>query len=130
MKKEDYKITFRNLINTIDVTVLELKKAKKQKQISDDLKSQVLKILNFINNSKTDSYIEVLNDKGIYIEQESLEKFHLTLNKTILPKDDIEKTIKKLDKEKNFDKDEFNFIQSLLIKISIPIWNTTKQLNN
>lgn len=130
MKKEDYKITFRNLINTIDVTVLELKKAKKQKEISVDLKSQVLKILNFINNSKTGSYIEVLNDKGIYVEQESLEKFHLNLNKTKFPKIDIEKAIKKLNKEKGFNKDDINFIQSLLIKASIPIWKTTKQLNN
>ena len=130
MKNEEPKITFRNLINTIDVTVLSLKKAKNDYVLSPELIKQIMSILNFIRNSKTDSYENALFDKGIFIEKESLKRFHYNLINSDAANSDIETTIEDINNTKTFNDEIINRIQSLLIKISLPIWETTQQIRN
>jgi len=81
-------------------------------------------ILNFIKQSNTSSYSSVLYDKSIYIEKEPLEKLHKNLINIQIDQEELEGVIKLIEQKRIKQTEEINQIQSLLIKISLPIWET------
>lgn len=128
MEIKEPMITFRNLINTIDVTVLKLKRVKKGEEFSNVLKTQIINILNFIIESKTESFTDALFNKGVFIEKETLEMFHNNLMNLHFTKDELKKLTLNIDEWNEYNVNEINEIQSVLMKISIPIWKTTQEL--
>lgn len=128
MKTEEPKITFRNLIYTIDRTVLRLKRVKKGEKFSDELKRQIIDIVNFTIDSHTENFSDALYNKGVFIEKESLEILHKNLIDLHITKGELENIATKVKNLNNKNITDINEIQSILIKISIPIWETSQQL--
>jgi hypothetical protein len=124
------KITISNLVNTIDRTVLNLRKVKKGDIFSKELKNQIIDILNFTFDSSVETYSDALYSKGVYIEKESLEILHNNFIVSDFSKEDLKNIISIVENLSNKDISEINKIQSLLVKISIPIWETKQQLAN
>jgi len=118
-------ITFRNLIHAIDRTVLNLKKVKKEKEaVPTELKKQILDILTFIQDSNKPSFTTVLFDKSIFIEKEPLEKLHENLVGIRIEQKEIDHAINIVKKKNLTNNEEIIAIQSILMKISLPIWET------
>jgi hypothetical protein len=130
MNTIEQKITIQNLVNTIDRTVLQLKRVKKGEEFSGNLKTQIINIINFTIESNTETFTNALYNKGVFIEKESLEVFHKNLIEFDFSKDELEKMTSKVMKLNNTSIDEIVAIQSMLIKISIPIWETIQELKN
>jgi hypothetical protein len=130
MNIEEPKITLKNLVNTIDRAVLNLKRVKKGEEFSIDFKNQLINIFSFTIDSKTDKFSTALFSKGVFIEKESLEILHKNLHGINISKEELEEIIPKIETLSNNNILEINKIQSILINISIPIWETTQQLAN
>lgn len=130
MNTVEQKITIQNLVNTIDRTVLQLRRVKKGEEFTEILKTQIVNIINFTVESNTETFTTALYNKGVFIEKESLEVFHKNLNEFDLSKDELEKIASNVMTLDNKSIDEIIAIQSTLIKISIPIWETIQELKN
>lgn len=130
MNTVEQKITIQNLVNTIDRTVLQLRRVKKGEEFSGNLKTQIVNIINFTIESKTETFTSALYNKGVFIEKESLEVFHKNLNEFDFSKIELEKIASNVISLDNKNIDEIVAIQSALIKISIPIWETIQELKN
>lgn len=130
MNTVEQKITIQNLVNTIDRTVLQLRRVKKGEDFSKELKKQVVKIINFTIESNTDTFTNALYNKGVFIEKESLEIFHKNLHELDFSKEELEEIASSVSELNNKSIDEILKIQSTLVKISIPIWETIQELKN
>jgi hypothetical protein len=130
MNTVEQKITIQNLVNIIDRTVLQLRRVKKGDEFSEKLKNQIVNIINFTIESNTETFTNALFNKGVFIEKESLEIFHKNLNELEFSKEDLEAIAANVIKLDNKCIDEILIIQSTLVKISIPIWETIQELKN
>ena len=130
MNTVEHKITIQNLVNTIDRTVLQLKRVKKGDAFTQKLKKQIINIINFTIESNTETFSDALYNKGVFIEKESLEVFHKNLNQLDFSQEDLEKIVYNMNKLNNKSITDILKIQSTLIKISIPIWETVQEMKN
>ncbi len=126
----EQKITIHNLVNTIDRTVLQLRRVKKGEEFSTKLKKQIINIFNFTIESNTDEFSNALYNKGVFIERESLEVFHKNLVNFNFPKEEFEQILSNVMDLDSNNFDEIEKIQSVLVRISIPIWETIQELKN
>lgn len=74
-------------------------------------------------------YTNALFNKGVFIEKESLEMLHNNLTNLQISKEELERLTLNVEKWDKSNISEINEIQSVLIKISIPIWETKQQIN-
>ena len=119
-------IDFQKFTDIIDESVMRLYFLKKEDNFPETLKVDLLNILNFFAKTKENKIEEVLHDNMISIDINDLKRVKeklLEVNIDI----NISSLIEKIESigSNKISKEEIDILEQELIKLSIPLWQTT-----
>ncbi|HVA98924.1 MAG TPA: hypothetical protein VNG53_08520 [Bacteroidia bacterium] len=115
---DSFLITEENLIGTIASAILQLKKIKEQKESTFETKF-LIKLIDFIEKTNRENYLELLYDKYFIISKKVLENLHQEFNEiNILVKIDFE-IIKKYLTKTSFERNTTEELMEKLKEIAM-----------
>ena len=119
-------IEFQKFVDIIDESVMQLILLKYKTQFPEPLKKELLNILTFFTKTKNDQLEEVLHDKKISIDIKDLNTIKEKMRKVNIDDIDIPDLVLKVKNigVKKLTKKDIYFLESALLNLSIPLWQT------
>ena len=119
-------IQFQKFVDIIDEGIMQLSLYKEKKQFPDDLKGELLDILNFLSKTKDNQLETVLHDKKVSIDAKDLNTIKERMHEISIEEINIQDIVTQVDKlgAIELSASEINSLEVAMLNLSIPLWHT------